>query len=159
MIKNWYVLKVRTRQEIRIAKSLTEMGFTVYCPTKKEVRQYSDRKVTKTVPLFSAYIFIHLEETNRDSVFSVPGIERYLFWLGKPAVIRIEEMEAMRSYLEDDRLETVALTKFTPGNKMVLTQGAFKDYQATITEVGRKRVRMVIKGMGVVLNMKLRDLV
>ena len=65
----------------------------------------------------------------------------------------------MRSYLEDDRLETVALTKFTPGNKMVLTQGAFKDCHAPITEVGRKRVRMVIKGMGVVLNMKLRDLV
>ncbi len=88
----WFVLYVKPQNEIKVGKALTALGIEVFCPTKKEVRQWSDRKKTVEVPLFKSYVFVKLEAQNRNQVFSVPGVVRYLFWLGKPAVVRDEEI-------------------------------------------------------------------
>ena len=93
---NWYVLYVQSRKEKKVAEMLQEMKVQVYCPHIKEIRQWSDRKKTIESPLFKSYVFVRLQDRERQLVFGVPGVVRYLFWLGKPAVVRDEEIQAIK---------------------------------------------------------------
>ena len=42
---------------------------------------------------------IHLEENQRNKVFICPGIIRFLFFLGKPAVVQVSEINLMKHHL------------------------------------------------------------
>ena len=159
MSKKWYILIVKSRNEIKVSEMLAESNIEVYCPLRKEIRTWSDRKKTVYEPLFKSYVFVRLMEKERQSVFVVPGITRYLFWLGKPAVVRDEEMDALQKWLSDENVEEITLSKFNPGEKLIIKHGFLKDKNAVVQEVGKKRVRLVIQGLGVVINMKLKELV
>ena len=47
----------------------------------------------------SSYAMASLKKYKRNEVFSVFGIVRYLFWLGKPAVIAEKEITLMKNHL------------------------------------------------------------
>ena len=156
---NWYVLYVKPKFEKKVAEMLRKMQVEVYCPLRKEIRTWSDRKKTVYEPLFKSYVFVRLKEKERQSVFVVPGIIRYLFWLGKPAVVRDEEMDALQNWLSDENVEEITLSKFVPGEKLTIKQGFLKDKNAVVQQVGKKRVKLVIEGLGVVVSIKLKELV
>lgn len=158
MTKNWYVLYVKPKNEKKVAQRLSVLQVEVYCPMIKEVKQWSDRKKTIEVPLFKSYVFINISEGERQRVFDVPGVVRYLYWLGKPAVVRDIEMETLKKWLTDDTVENYSLTKLESGDKVAIKYGALKDKKAQIIEIGKTRVRLILEGMGVVLNMKIKDL-
>ena len=86
-MKKWFVLYTKPHQELKVVQQLEEIGISSYCPTVKLIKQYSDRKKKIQKPLMSSYVMVLIEEHKRNDVFSVFGIVRYLFWLGKPAVI------------------------------------------------------------------------
>ena len=159
MTKNWYVLYVKPKNEKKVAERLSSHQLDVYCPMIKEVKQWSDRKKTIEVPLFMSYVFVNITECERQKVFEVPGVVRYLFWLGKAAIVRDIEMETLKKWLSDDTVENYTLTKLESGDRVAIKRGALKDKQAEIIEIGKTRVKLILEGMGVVLNMKLRDIV
>ena len=99
-MKKWFVLYTKPNQEIKVVDELVRLGIECYCPTIKVIKQYSDRKKKVLKPLMPSYVLVFIEEVNRNNVFSVYGIVRYLFWLGKPAVIRDSEVELMKRYLK-----------------------------------------------------------
>ena len=98
-MKKWFVIYTKPNQELKVAKHLEEAGVFSYCPTVNIIKQYSDRKRKVVKPLIKSYVFVHIEEWKRKDVFSVFGIVRYLFWLGKPAIVRDSEIELMKKYL------------------------------------------------------------
>ncbi len=159
MLKNWYILIVKPKYEIKIATKLTALNLEVYCPLVEEIRIWSDRKKKVNAPLFKSYVFVRLTEKERQSVFVAPGVVRYLFWLGKSAIVRDEEMDTLQKWLSNENVEDVTLTKFIPGEKLTIKNGILKDKNVIVQEVGKTRVRLVIQGLGVVLNMKLKDLI
>ncbi|WP_282049106.1 UpxY family transcription antiterminator [Maribacter aquivivus] len=159
MTKNWYVLYVKPKNEKKVAERLSAHQVAVYCPMIKEVKQWSDRKKTIEVPLFKSYVFVNISESERQRVFDVPGVVRFLYWLGKPAVVRDIEMETLKKWLTNDTVENYTLSKLETGDRVSIKYGALKDQKAEVIEIGKKRVRLVLEGMGVVLNMKIKDLV
>ena len=154
---NWYALYTKPRWEKKAASRLEELGIETYCPTITEVRQWSDRKKKVTSPLFKSYVFVHLPEKERGKVFEVPGVVQYIFWLGKPAVIRDEEIEVIRQWLEDDRVEDVEVGDLSPGDKITIANGSFKGKDAIVSEIGKKRLRLVLKNLGMVVNVKISE--
>ena len=77
----WYVLYTKSRQEKKVTEALNLLGVNAYCPVVTTMKQWSDRKKKVEEPLIKSYVFVNLEESNRDIVFEVPGVVRYLFWL------------------------------------------------------------------------------
>ncbi|MRX63344.1 UpxY family transcription antiterminator [Maribacter luteus] len=155
----WYVLYVKPKSEKKVAERLRKIGVEVYCPLIKEIRQWSDRKKTIENPLFKSYVFVHIKEKHRHIVFDVPGVVRYLFWLGKPAVVRDEEILVIEKWLKDEDIEDITLSNLNPGDELFVKNGILKDHKGIVQEVGKKRVRLVIPGLGVVLNARIKDLV
>ena len=50
---NWYVVKTRSRAEVKVAERIDSKGLHVYLPLQRTIRQWSDRKKKVDVPLIS----------------------------------------------------------------------------------------------------------
>lgn len=153
----WYVLYTKPRAEKKVADFLNNINLEVYCPMVTEVRQWSDRKMKLQVPLFTSYVFVNLLERERYKAFDVPGVVRYLFWLGKPAVVKDKEIETIRQWLRGDSLEEISVAHISPGDKIIIGSGAFKDEEAIVQEVGPKRIKLILPGLGFTVTAKTRE--
>lgn len=155
----WYVIYTKPRWEKRVAGELEKLEIEAYCPVITEVRQWSDRKKKVVSPLFKSYVFVRLTEKERSIVFQVPGVVQYLFWLGKPAVVKDTEIETIKEWLDDDRIEEVSTEHLSPGDRITIANGEFKGQDAVIAKIGKKRLRLILKTMGWVVNVKVSEAV
>jgi transcription antitermination factor NusG len=60
--QKWYVLQTRSRFEKKCFDLLLLQGITVFLPTRKLKKQWSDRIKEIESPLFPGYIFVKFEE-------------------------------------------------------------------------------------------------
>ena len=155
----WYVLYTKPRWERKIAEELEEIGLESYCPVTTEVRQWSDRKKKVTSPLFKSYVFVHIRNRDRERVFQVPGVLRYLYWLGKPAVVHEKEVNTIKDWLNRDGIEDVEVSHLSPGDRLTIANGSFKGKEAIIQDIGKKRMRLILRSLDLVVNVKISDAV
>lgn len=151
----WYVLYTNPKAEKKVAEQLSKIGITNYCPLVSKMRQWSDRKKKIEVPLFSSYVFVHMDESKRNDVFQVKGVARYLFWLGKPAIVRDEEIEIIKSWI--GKSIDIEVSDFKPGDKLIIQNGPFQNQEAVIRQIDKNKLRLVLESIGMVLTMQLND--
>ena len=132
-MKKWFVLYTRPNQELKVVQKLKEIGISSYCPTVKLIKQYSDRKKKVLKPLISSYVMVFIEENKRNDVFSIFGIVRYLFWLGKPAVIPEKEITLMKNHL-NGIYSAVSLANLTKGQLFKISEGPLAGRSGRVIE-------------------------
>lgn len=142
-----------------MAEALDQIGVDVYCPLVTEIRQWKDRKKKLRVPLFKSYVFIKLEEKKRNRVFDVPGVVRYLTWLGKPAIVREEEIQVIRDWLEEDKVDDAKVEHLNEGDKIIIKNGAFKHQEAIIRNIGKRKMRLVMPHLGFTVEVLTKEVV
>jgi transcription antitermination factor NusG len=147
---NWYVVYTKPKWE----KKLTQIGIECYCPLIIQIKQWSDRKKKVEVPLFNSYVFIQIEDSDRNSIFEVAGIIRYLFWLGKPAVVRDEEINVIKNSLKESNIADISVSQIQVGDKIKLETGAFSNQNAIVQEVSKTHYILVLESLGCVLKIK-----
>ena len=59
---NWFVLHTRPRSELKVQKQLISMGIRAYCPTRSEIKIWSDRKKKIDVPVLPSMVLVNIEE-------------------------------------------------------------------------------------------------
>jgi len=138
---------------------LEQMGVEVYCPLITEIKQWKDRKKKLKTPLFKSYVFIKLEEKNRNRVFDVPGVVRYLFWLGKPAIVRNEEIEVIQEWLDCEKVDDAKVDHLNQGDKISIKNGVFKDHEAIIREVGNRKMRLILPKLGCTVEVLTKEVI
>lgn len=153
-MKNWYVVYTKPKWEKKVAEQLTKIGIECYCPLITQVRQWSDRKKKVIVPLFNSYVFVQLEDIDRNLVFQSAGAVRYLFWLGKPAVVRDEEIGTIKKWLETPDSYDISIDSVQIGDKITLESGPFSAQQAVVREVNKTHYVLVLESLGCVLKVK-----
>jgi transcriptional antiterminator RfaH len=151
---NWYVVYTKPKWEKKVAERLTQVGVECYCPLITQIKQWSDRKKKVEVPLFNSYVFVQLEEINRNTVFQVPGVVRYLFWLGKPAIVRDEEIRIIKKSLNDSNVTDISIAAMKVGDRIKLDSGAFSNQDAIVQEVSNTHYILVLESLGCVLKIK-----
>ena len=156
---NWYVIYTRPRWELKIYTALLEQGIEAYCPAYSVVRQWSDRKKKVRLPYFNGYVFVRLQEADRNRVFRIPGVMRYLMWQGKVARVRDEEIGLMKEYLDGEQQEAPRVERLSVGEKVTFTRGALKDRDALVEEIGQQCVRLVLPVLGYRITACMADLV
>jgi len=151
---NWYVVYTKPKWEKKVAEKLTQEGIECYCPLITQVKQWSDRKKKVEVPLFNSYVFVQLPEADRNTVFVVPGIVRYLFWLGKPAIVRDEEITLIQKNLNASNIADVSVSSMQVGDRIKLDSGAFSNQDAIVQEISKTHYILVLESLGCVLKIK-----
>jgi transcription antitermination factor NusG len=102
-------------------------------------------------PLFKSYVFVKVDEENRTAVRMTDGVVNFLYWNGKPAIIKEKEIDAIRKFLDEHYDVTVIKADLKPNEKVVITAGAFMDKQAKVLEVKNKVVKVLIESLGYIL--------
>lgn len=120
----WFAVWTRSRQEKASAAVLEALGVQHFLPLKSEVRQWSDRKQTVTVPLFSGYMFvrINLVSGSRLDVLKTPGIAGFVGNQKGPLSLPDQQIEDIRTILEK-RVECIVLPMFNDGDRVRVTRG------------------------------------
>ena len=153
---NWYVIYTKPKWEKKVAEQLAEAGIDCYCPLITQIRQWSDRKKKVEVPLFNSYVFVQLAESERNSVFQSAGVVRYLFWLGKPAIVRHEEIEVIKKWLNTSDAADIMVDRYKIGDAIQLESGPFSAQKAIVQEVTNTYYVLVLESLGCVLKMKIK---
>jgi len=153
-MKKWFVIYTKANQEIKVTEQLNEIGISCYCPTVTIIKQYSDRKKKILKPLIPSYVFVFTEERRRNDVFSVFGVVRYMFWLGKPAVVREKEIELMKQYLNGE-FQSVSLTNFTKGQLHKISEGIFAGKIGRVIEIQKNKIKLQLESLGMIVTLKL----
>ncbi|TDW47110.1 transcription antitermination factor NusG [Flavobacterium sp. 270] len=151
---NWYVVYTKPKWEKKVAEKLSQIGIECYCPIITQVKQWSDRKKKVEVPLFNSYVFVQLEESDRNSVFEAAGVVRYLFWLGKPAIVRDQEIDIIKTSLKADNISDVSITSIKVGDKIKLESGVFSNQSAIVKEMSNTYCILVLESLGCVLKIR-----
>lgn len=153
--KQWFVLYTKSRQEKKVAERLREINIEVYCPLRKLTKQWSDRIKKVEEPLFSSYVFVHLLEAQREAVFQVPGVVRYLFWLGKPAIVKDQEIEKIKKWLNEFDHSLLSIKTIQPGDIVRVQTGALMDQRAGVIEKKGKKLKLLLESLGVIVSLDL----
>ncbi len=118
-----------------MASSLLEKGFENYCPINKVTRQWSDRKKVVLEPVFKGYVFVRLEDQIKWEVKNINGILNFVYWLGKPAVIRDQEIDTIRKFLNEFTDVKVESKGFVVNTEVRIRQGVLMNYNGIVVEV------------------------
>lgn len=148
--KKWYAVYTKPRWEKKVNSKLLQKGVESWCPVQKKESQWSDRKKIIDDPLFKSYVFVHIaSEEERLKVLTTNGVLQFIHYLKKPAVIRDEEIELIRSYLlEKNATITVEnLKHFSENNKVVIRKGVFMDIEGTVIKGGSKKIYVRLESL------------
>lgn len=151
---NWYVVYTKPKWEKKVADQLHQLGIACYCPLITQVRQWADRKKKVIVPLFNSYVFVQLEEVQRNEVFGASGVVRYLFWLGKPAIVKDEEITIIKKSLESDTISEIVVESYKKGDRITVDAGVFKNQVGVVQEVSNTECVLLLESLGCVLRIK-----
>ncbi len=152
----WFALYTKPKYEKKVADRLEKSGIEVYCPMVTQIKQWSDRKKKVETPLIPSYVFVNIEEKNRNDVFDIPGVVRYLFWLGKPAIVRENEILALKESLKET-FSAVEIFPYKKGDSINISEGPFKGKEGIIKQVGKNRMQLVLKELGMLITLTKED--
>ena len=149
--KKWYAVYTRPRWEKKIADQLAKKHLESYCPLNKIVRQWADRKKVVMEPLFTSYVFVHATPQEHLAIKQTDGILNFVYWLGQPAVIRDEEIDAVKQFL--DEYYNVQLEKIDVNmhDRVRISSGPLMAREGDVIEVRSKTVKVQLPTLGYAL--------
>lgn len=100
-------------------------------------------------------VLVRLPNRERSRVFDSPFALRYLFWNKEPAVVREEEIEALRESLEQGVVLEHEVSQLQPGKRINLSQFGLEAEEGTIRYLSGNYIWIVMESLGFVLKLKL----
>lgn len=135
-----------------MAEYLLEKGIEHYCPLNKVTRQWSDRKKVVMEPVFKGYVFVKPIEEKKWDVRKIPGILNYVYWLGKPAIIKEEEIVTIKKFLNEFHDVVVEKRELVVNSTVRITQGVLMNYEGMVIEVFGNRAVVKIDTLDIQLS-------
>jgi transcription antitermination factor NusG len=147
----WLAIYSRPRWEKKVNQLLLEKGFESYCPLNKVPRKWSDRVKIVEEPLFKSYVFVKVNEEDRSGVRMTPGVINFVYWEGKPAIIKEKEINAIKRFLNEYENVEVQPISLQVKQRVKIISGSLMDQEGEVISVQRKSVKVAIDSLGYVL--------
>ncbi|MEO6916921.1 MAG: UpxY family transcription antiterminator [Chitinophagaceae bacterium] len=146
--KQWYAIYTRPRCEKKVSQILSKKNIETYCALNRSVHQWADRKKTIHKPIFDSYVFVYIYESEHLRVKQTDGVLNFVYWLGKPAVIRDEEIEAIKNFLTEHdnvKLEKIAVNT---SERINIVEEPLIYKQGTDLELNSQSVKLSLPSLG-----------
>ena len=154
----WHVLYTKPRHEIKTLERLVQNGFEVYCPMITTLRQWSDRKKKVSEPLLPSYIFIKTTEKKRAFPLTDPSVLNYIFWLGKPAIVRDAEIDTLKGIINKEKVQEFEVRELKIGDEIDINKGKINVKKAIVKSVSNNIIKAELKELGMTIVLKKTDL-
>lgn len=149
--RKWLAVYTRPRWEKKVNHLLQEKGLESYCPVNKVRRKWSDRMKTVEEPLFKSYVFVKVSDEDRAAVRMTNGAINFVYWNGKPAVIKEREISAIKRFLDEYEQVEARPMDVKINERVRITNGTLMDHEGKVLAVRRKTVKVAIDSLGYIL--------
>jgi len=146
--RKWYAVYTRPRWEKKVPEFLTHEKIENYCPLNKVLRQWSDRKKIVFEPLFTSYVFVKAAEKEHAEIRKIDGIINFVYWLSKPAIVRNEEIECIKDFLNDHTNVHIEKTPVNINDTVRINKGALMEYEGRVIGIKSSTVKIVLPSLG-----------
>lgn len=150
-IRKWLAVYTRPRWEKKVNQLLLEKGLESYCPLNKVRRKWSDRYKVVEEPLFKSYVFVKVSEQDRTNVRMTTGAINFVYWDGKPAIVKEKEIMAIRRFLDEYENVEARPVNLKINQRVRVTNGTLMDYEGKIVGIQNKTVKVAIDSLGYIL--------
>ena len=150
---SWNVIYTKSRSEKKVEERLKNIGIEAYCPVKREVKYWSDRKKSILVPVLPSMVLVKIEKNKRNQVFDIPGVVRYMFWLKKHAVVRDNEVDSLKLLLKSNNIIEQNVTSYNVGDEIKIS--SLEDQLGIIKKISKNQIWVVLKQLGYVIKLKI----
>ncbi|WP_020531609.1 UpxY family transcription antiterminator [Flexithrix dorotheae] len=146
MDKQWYVIYTKPKNEKKVNQRLVDKNIQTFLPLQKTLRQWSDRKKKVEIPVFSSYLFVRIDIKHKYDVLETNGVVRFVNYLGKPAIVREHEIEAIRFLLNnytEIKAESLAI-----GSRLEIKAGTLKGNTGIVVKHKNGSVSLALENLG-----------
>jgi transcription antitermination factor NusG len=147
-VKNWYAVYTRPRWEKKVADLFVRKGIENYCPLNKVRKQWADRKKIVLEPLFTSYVFVNISMSELIYTKETDGVLNFVYWQGKPAIIKQEEIDVIKRFLMDYENVILESAVINPNDKIRIVSGPLMMREGKVTEVRNRTVKVLIPSIG-----------
>ncbi|MFL5789272.1 MAG: UpxY family transcription antiterminator [Flavisolibacter sp.] len=151
MSTKWFAIYTRPRWEKKVNSLLQQKGVESYCPLNKVRRKWSDRIKLVEEPLFKSYVFVKISDDDRTNVRMTNGVVNFVYWNGKPAIIKEKEIQIIKRFLDEYENVEVKRMDFEPEERVRVISGPMMEQEGKIIEVKNKMAKVCIDSLGYIL--------
>ena len=151
---NWYVLHTKSRSEKKVEEQLLSLGINAYCPTRPEIKIWSDRKKRIRKPVLPSMVLVNINDNEINRVFESPLVVRYMFWMGKRAIVRQSEIDILKKYLDG----SYNLIKSNPSDIKIgddFKLPSFNNEKGIVNRISNNNIWIYLKSIGYSVKLKL----
>jgi len=162
MMKRWYVVNTKPRNEDRAARNLVNGGIEVLAP-KLKLRKFKEGKFVHVVePMFPGYIFVRFHPLDEFRMVKYArGVKTIVHFGGRIIPLQDEIIEFIRTKLENG-VASVEKPKISKGEKVLIKDGPFKGFSGIFESEldGKERVAILLEGVNYCAKIEIdRDLI
>lgn len=144
----WLAVYTRPRWEKKVSNLLIQKGIESYCPLNKVHRKWSDRIKLVEEPLFKSYVFVKVNDELRTNVRMTDGVINFVYWNGKPAVVKEKEIESIKKFLGEHTDVELVPMELKLNEKVLVTSGPLMHQEGKVLELKNKYVKILIESLG-----------
>ena len=133
--RNWYVIRTKPRWEKKVALQISKKRIEVFLPLIEKIRIWSDRKKRIQEPMFSGYVFVFADESERYlAISNTAGAMNYVYYNKRPAEVQQMEIEYIKLSLKEPDRITIEDKQIKKGDYITVKRGAFKGMAGYVNE-------------------------
>jgi|SRR5690606_17459007 transcription antitermination factor NusG len=144
----WFAVYTKPRWEKKVAGLFNNKGVENYCPLTRVLKQWSDRKKIVLEPLIRSYVFVHITDDQQASVRNTPGVINFVYWLGKPAVVKEEEIIRIKKFLNEYDNVKAEKAEVRLNDKVRIVKGPLMMEEGKIIGIKKHTVKLILPGLG-----------
>lgn len=102
-------------------------------------------------PLFKSYVFVKVNDEDRTEVRMTPGVINFVYWDGKPALIKEKEINAIKQFMNDYENVEVRPLSLELNQRVKIITGPLMEQEGRVIGLNRKTVKVAIDSLGYML--------
>jgi transcription antitermination factor NusG len=148
MNKNWYAVYTKTQCEKKVAALLSKKKIENTCPLNCITSNQGNRRKMAYEPLFPSFVFVYISEAEMRIVRQTNDIINFVYWLGKPAVIKAAEIENVLHFANTYHNIKLEKTVVNSNGIVRITNEPQLDLNVDVISLKTTRIRLSLPSLG-----------
>jgi transcriptional antiterminator RfaH len=153
----WYAIYTKANGEKKLFENLQEKNIECFLPTRKVLKNWSDRKKWVEEPLFKCYLFVKVNNKQFFNAVNTAGAVCYVSFGGKAQSIPEIQINNIKTFLSQSEQEvTISYDRIQKGVNVEVVHGSLKGITGEVTDLyGQARLVIRIESMNCSLHVNI----
>lgn len=158
MQKNWYIVYTKPKNEKKVALLLKKRNIESFCPLNCIKVQVFRRDKILEEPLFKSYVFVNIREKEIPLIKQTDGVISLLYWMGKPAIISEDEIDAIKEFTNTHQSIELERTQVNVNDKVRIIDGPTYSMEGNVFSLkNNKTLKVNLPSLGYIMVAKIEE--